>query len=145
MNKVKFLVIAIIGLLISNIVLFIIITKEYQRKAPPKTFIINKLGFDKQQISNYEVYIRKHQKAITDNENKMNELRANLFSQLKYEQNKPKIDSLISGIAKQQYWAEYINYNHFLEIKSLCKPSQQKDFKELTHEIAALFSLEERK
>ncbi len=145
MNKSKFLILLIIGLLISNGVLFFILIKEQQGKGGPKNFIIDKLHFDKEQIEKYEECIQHHRKAINDNEATMNKLRSNLFEQLKYQQDSSKVDSLTSVIAKQQYAAEKINYNHFLEIKTLCKPSQQKDFNELTNEITNLFSSKERK
>lgn len=145
MNKYKFLILVIIGLLLSNGVLFFMLIKSHQRKGGPKNIIIDKLHFDKEQIKNYEVYIQQHRKATNDNEETMNKLRSNLFKQLKYEQDTAKVDSLILIIAKQQYIAEKINYNHFLEIKRLCKPAQQKDFDELTNEIAHLFSPKRRK
>lgn len=145
MNKYKFLILVIIGLLLSNGVLFFMLIKSHQRKGGPKNIIIDKLHFDKEQIKNYEVYIQQHRKATNDNEETMNKLRSNLFKQLKYKQDTAKVDSLILIIAKQQYIAEKINYNHFLEIKRLCKPSQQKDFDELTNEISNLFSPKRRK
>lgn len=145
MNKFKFLKLIIIGLLVSNAVLLFMLTKEHVRKGGPKTIIIEKLHFDKEQIKNYEITIQQHRKAINNNEAALNKLRKTLFEQLKYKQDTTTINSLISKIAKQQNLAEKINYNHFLEIKRLCKPSQQKYFDELTIEIANLFSSKERK
>ena len=145
MNKFKFLKLIIIGLLLSNGILLFMLFKEHIRRDGPKTIIIEKLHFDKEQIKNYETYIQKHRKAINNNEAILNKLRGSLFEQLKYQQDTTKIDSLISKIAMQQNLAEKINYYHFLEIKHLCKPSQQKYFDELTTEIANLFSLKERK
>ena len=145
MNKFKFLKLIIIGLLVSNGILLFMLTKEHIRKGGPKTIIIEKLHFDKEQIKKYENYIQQHRKAINANEAALNKLRSTLFEQLKYKQDNTKIDSLISKIAKQQNLAEKINYNHFLEIKRLCKPSQQKYFDELTIEITNLFSLKGRK
>jgi len=145
MNKFKFLKLIIIGLLLSNGILLFMLIKEHTRRDGPKTIIIEKLHFDKEQIKNYETYIEKHRKAIDNNEAILNKLRSTLFEQLKYQQDTTKIDSLISKIAMQQNLAEKINYNHFLEIKRLCKPSQQKYFDELTTEIANLFSSKERK
>ncbi|WP_395627768.1 hypothetical protein [Daejeonella sp.] len=145
MNKSKFLILIIIALLISNgILLFMFLNGPKMHKSP-KSVIIDKLHFDKEQIKIYEVFIQKHRKAINDNEATMNKLRSNLFEQLNYQQDTAKVDSLISVIAKQQYLAEKINYKHFLEIKHLCKPAQQKYFNELTNEITNLFSGKERR
>ena len=100
MNKYKFLILVIIGLLLSNGVLFFMLIKSHQRKGGPKNIIIDKLHFDKEQIKNYEVYIQQHRKATNDNEETMNKLRSNLFKQLKYKQDTAKVDSLILIIAK---------------------------------------------
>ena len=145
MNKIKFLITIIIVLVISNAVLLFMMNKDHNRNHGPKNIIIEKLHLDRNQIKNYEVYIQKHRKDINENEAIMKKLRGNLFEQLKYQQNSIKIDSLILIIAKQQIVAEHINYNHFLEIKKICKSSQQKDFNDLTNEIVGLFSVNERK
>lgn len=145
MNKSKFLILIIIGLLISNgILLFMFINGPKMHKGP-KSVIIDKLHFDKEQIKIYEVHIQKHRHSINENEAIMNELRSKLYENLRYQQDNHKVDSLLMKIASQQYNAEKINYNHFLAIKRLCKPSQQNDFKKLTKEITNLFSDKERK
>lgn len=145
MNKSKFLTIIIIALILSNAILVFMLFKKHQKNDGPKNIIIQKLHFDYEQIKKYEAFIQQHRKAINDNEMTMNKLRRNLFEQLKGEQDSSKIDSLISVVVHQQFVAEKINYNHFLEIKKLCKPAQKKDFDELTNEIAKLFHSKERK
>lgn len=145
MNKSNFFIVLIIGLLISNGILLFMFINGPKRHKEPKYVIIDKLHFDKEQIEKYETYIQKHRKAVRDNEATMNMLRTDLYQQLNYKHVDKNIDSLVSKIATQQYTAEKINYTHFLEIKNLCKPSQQKDFTELTNEIANLFSRKERK
>jgi len=145
MSKFKFLKFIILGLLISNGIVVFFLINGRDKMDGPKKIIIEKLHFDKEQIKNYESFIQQHRKAINENEMTMNKLRSELYQQLKYEQDAVKIDSLISIIANQQIIAEYINYNHFLEIKKICKPSQKDDFAKLTDEIANLFSIKERK
>jgi len=114
------------------------------KKDGPKNIIIEKLHFDKEQIKTYELYIAQHRKSINANEIAMNKSRSELYLQLKHSQDTAKIDSLISIIANQQTVAEHINYNHFLELKKLCKPCQKEAFDELTTEIANLFSSDKR-
>ncbi len=145
MNKSKFLTVIILGLLISNAILFFMFLKGPKLQREPKNVIINKLHLDEDQVKNYEVFIQKHRKAVKDNEETMSKLRNDLYQNLKYDQKNIKIDSFLTKIAKQQYIAEEINYQHFLEIKDLCKPSQQKDFDELINEIPDLFSRKRRK
>jgi len=145
MNKSKFLKFIILGLLISNGILAFMLINGRDKMNGPKNIIIEKMHFDKEQIKNYELYIQQHRKAINENEKILNKLRSELYQQLKYQQDTSKVDSIISIIANQQIIAENINYNHFLEIKKLCKPSQKEAFDELTTEIANLFSSKERK
>lgn len=140
MNKSKFLTLIIVGLLISNgILLFMFINGPKNHKGP-KFFIIENLHFDKEQIVKYELFIQNHRNAINSNEAIMNNLRKDLYKQLKFQNDTNVVDSLIAKIAKQQYISEQINYNHFLEIKNICKPSQLNDFDELTNRISNLFS-----
>jgi hypothetical protein len=143
MNKTKLLIIIIIGLFITNGFLLYMLSKGHFRKNGPKNYIIKKLHFDDEQIKEYEVYIEHHRKSIMENELIMNDLRNSLFEQLK--QDTSKVDSLILNISKQQYIIETINYKHFLEIKQICKPSQQAYFNSLTKDISDLFTPKERK
>lgn len=145
MNKSKFLTLVIIGLLISNGILLFMFIKGPKKHKEPKTIIIDKLHFNKEQIEYYEIYIQKHRKAINDNQAIMNKLRSDLYKQLKSNPLATNLDSLFLKIGKQQYIAEKINYNHFLEIKKMCNPSQQENFNELTNEIVNLFAPQERK
>jgi periplasmic protein CpxP/Spy len=145
MNKSKFLKFIILGLLISNGILAFMLINGRNKKDGPKNIIIEKLHLDKEQIKTYETYIAQHRKAINANEITMNKLRGNLYQELKHSQDTAIVDSLISIIANQQTVAEHINYNHFLEIKKLCKPSQKEAFNNLTTEIANLFSSDKRK
>lgn len=145
MNKSKFLKFIILGLLISNGILSFMLINGRNKKDGPKNIIIEKLHLDKEQIKTYELYIAQHRKSINSNEITMNKLRSDLYLQLKHSQDTAKVDSLISIIANQQTVAEHINYNHFLEIKKLCKPSQKEAFDNLTTEIANLFSSDKRK
>jgi hypothetical protein len=145
MNKSRFLSIIIIGLLISNGILLFMFFNGPKINKDRKSIIIDKLHFDKEQIKQYDIYIQQHRKAINENETTIKILRRNLFTHLRYKQETAKIDSLIGFIAKQQEVDEHINYKHFIEIKNLCKPSQEKDFNELTNEIVSLFSPNERK
>jgi hypothetical protein len=45
----------------------------------PKSIIIDKLNFDKEQIKQYDVYILQHRKAINENETTLKILRSNLY------------------------------------------------------------------
>ena len=139
MNNKKLIVAIMLVLLASNITMFILLMKEHDRGHGPKSIIVEKLHFDDEQIIRYDSLIQQHRKAVNINEAIMCNLHCRLFEQLKYQQDSAKIDSIITIIAQQQAKAEHINYAHFLEIKALCNPGQQKEFDELTKEIVRLF------
>ncbi len=146
MNKFNFLTVIIIILLVINGFLFIRIMKAPVRPQNPKDYIIKKMHFDKEQRCQYEKYIIKHRKVNSENEKSLNNLRLELYKGLRDKsQNERRTDSLIVLMAYWQKNAEKINYNHFLEIKKICKPSQQKQFEALYDEISHLFSSKERK
>ena len=98
MNRLKFLTILVVGLFISNGILFFMIMKEHQGKEGPKNIIIKSLHFDKEQIRKYEVLIQKHRNAINDNEKLMRNLRSKLYLNLQNEPNQNLVDSFISKI-----------------------------------------------
>jgi protein CpxP len=145
MNKQRFLIILVLGLMLSNALLFFLFMNEHRSNRGPKTTIIDQLNFDDEQVKAYEVFIHHHRSAIDSNEEKMNMLRDTLYEQLNFTHDSVKIDSLIEIVSQQQYLAEKINYTHFLAIKKLCKPNQEKAFEQLTHQISYLFFAKERK
>lgn len=142
MNKVKFLSIIAIGLLISNLVLawFMLIKKpKHPMGEGPKKLITEKLHFDDNQVAQYEAIIMEHQKKIRTSDEKILNLKNTLYTTLTKENNTTQKDSLISQIANVQAEIENIHYNHFVEMKKLCKPEQQQYFEALTQEISTLF------
>lgn len=142
MNKVKFLSIIAIGLLVSNLVLvgFMLFKKpKHPMGEGPKKIVIEKLHFDDKQVEQYEAIIQEHQKKIRTSDDEILKYKNALYSTLTKQNNAMERDSLISQIANQQAEVENIHYKHFLEMKALCKPEQQKYFEALTQEIATLF------
>ena len=112
----------------------------------PKKVIIEKLGFDKNQVIQYEKLIQKHRHLMHENECKMDTLRNVLYAELmSAETDSFDYEFVISSISKQQAEAEKINFSHFLEIKKLCKPEQMQRFELLTFEISTLFTKRPRK
>jgi len=140
MKNLKYLQFIIILLVISNIllVLFIFLRKP-PRPEGPKNIIIERLHFDQRQIDEYQQLIDEHRNNIQRNEEEMMTLKSALYETLLNE-NAAEKDSLVKLIGKKQEEAEMINYNHFMDIKKLCKGNQQEDFKALAHDLGRLFS-----
>ena len=143
MNKFKFLSLASIVLLVTNVILVGIILfgkPGHPKFAGPKNIIIEKLGFDENQKKEYDLLIEKHQAGIQKAEAEIKVLKNELYRTLTSGAETNVRDSLISQLGKQQEGIENLHYNHFLELKSICKESQLKSFESLTSELAALFS-----
>ncbi|WP_288243412.1 hypothetical protein [uncultured Chryseobacterium sp.] len=140
MKNLKYIQLIVILLIISNILLILFI---FLRKPPhpegPKNIIIERLHFDQKQINEYENLIDQHRMDIHRNEEEMMMLKSALYENILNE-NTPKRDSLVRLIGNKQEEAEMINYHHFMDIKKLCRPDQQKDFEELVHDFGKLFS-----
>lgn len=139
MNNKKFLKIAVTLLLILNIGLLSMIILHGGKHEEPKGIIIEKLKFDKNQVASYELLIDEHKLAVRNNRKSIKETKDKLFGLLKGDDYSQK-DTLIGNLERLNTEIEYLNFNHFVDVKKLCKPNQIKDFNELTDELGGLFS-----
>lgn len=137
----------VISLILSNALLLFLLFGKPRKDGRfgedrPKNMVIEKLRFDKNQITEYEKLIQKHRRQIREKDNEILKLKNELYSDLKNSQQNPaKNDSIIAKIADVQKQVEYIHFQHFLEIKKLCRPEQKADFDQLAGEISAIFSM----
>lgn len=107
----------------------------------PKEIIIEQLHLDAQQQADYEVLIRQHRKQIGATEDKIRITKNELYSLLNSTTvDATKKDSLVNALGQYQKEIELIHFNHFNDIKKLCKPEQLEDFDGLTEELSRLFS-----
>lgn len=141
MNKVKVLSIISIGLVITNLILIWFFT--FNRHHPhgkdrPSKIIIEKLGFDAKQITEYEKLIDWHKTEIRKAEANLFDLKHELYATLINDSANRK-DSLFIEISQAQNAIEQIHYKHFNDIKQLCHPDQLSAFEELSEEVANLF------
>lgn len=142
MNKLSFFKILVIFLLVSNVLLGILAFQLAQNKGRmpggPKQIIIKKLDFDKEQIAAYETLVEEHRSQVREKNNAILSKKQALYGQLSLTQDSLK-PILMADIAQLQAQVEEIHYQHFLDIKRLCKPSQMKKFNDFTKEITNLF------
>ena len=149
MSKIKLLSIAVLGLLIINIgiLLFLFLRKPVhppgdrpiQGKGATKNIIIELLNFDKEQVVQYEKLINLHQQSVKELDGQIRETKNQLYSTLASDAVISK-DSLENKLGELQKQIEVVHYNHFSEIKRLCKPEQIEKFNSLSHELAKLFA-----
>ncbi len=142
MSKVKFISVLAIGLLISNLILvgFISLNKPPRGPVERKMIVIDKLHFDKEQIEQYEHLIELHRKEVRQSNEQIRLLKVQLYSTLMQDQVGELQDSLIREVSKVQTHMEEVHYDHFLQIKKLCKPDQLVYFKDLTKELATFLN-----
>ena len=141
MNRRSLNILLISTLLLSNLLLVAFIV--FRRPPHPpmlREIIVRKLNFDKEQISKYDIFIKAHQEGIRANEKKMLDLKTELYSSLSKKENETFADSLSLAIGKIQTKTEKIHFQHFIEIKKLCKAEQLPAFEALTVELAKMFS-----
>lgn len=152
MNKSKLLTFAVIVLFLINIVTLSFFILKSQKgndikgddmrgKRPlPREIVIKKLHFDEDQVAQYEALIKVHRDSISAIDDKIKMYKNGLYQELAKTENQDIVDSLFVQIAAAQTSIEKLHYNHFLDIKKLCKPNQLKDYDELTTELAKIFN-----
>lgn len=152
MSKLKLLSIAVIGLLVINIVIvgFLLMKKPPippfgpggrppMNQEGPKKIIIERLHFDKEQTDAYEKLIDAHQASVRILNDSIKMAKNDLYRSLQSETFTGK-DSLINQLGRLQKQVELLHYEHFAEIKKLCKPDQLNSFNDLTKDLARFFA-----
>ena len=146
MNKTKVLGFAVIALLVLNfgILAFLFLSKNEdgpRGRKMPREIIIEKLHFDKNQIDAYDKTIKIHQETIRELDDSIRNTRNELYKLLNSETiDSSKRDSLYLKFAGFQKQIETTHFNHFVEIKKLCKKEQLTDFNNLTEELSKIFN-----
>jgi periplasmic protein CpxP/Spy len=154
MSKLKLLTIAVIGLLAINIgvVSFLLLRKpplppagrpSVRKENGPKKLIIERLHFDKDQVAAYEILIARHQVSVKGLKDSIIDTKNSLYQCLKKETFDDK-DSLINVLGVLQKRIESVHFEHFTQIKKLCKPEQIEDFNKLTKDLGMYFTTEKK-
>ncbi|MGB1017573.1 MAG: hypothetical protein ACPGVH_00760 [Chitinophagales bacterium] len=143
-TKVLYIALAILVLLNLGLMGFMIskTKRKHVKKHPfehlnPKQIIINKLNFNEAQVVLFTEEIKKHRKQIQEIETKIKQEKQKLYNTLISES--PDKDSFIHTISLLQADIESAHYNHFLNIKAICKDNQLDEFEKLTKELSKVF------
>jgi|AntRauMFilla1563_2_1112583.scaffolds.fasta_scaffold03715_4 hypothetical protein len=145
MTKSKLLTFAVIALFLINIITLSFLffkgpRPEGREKPNPRDIVIHKLDFDDTQIASYEELIKKHKASIENLDRNIKKSKNNLYKQLSFPENKSVTDSILNKLNLYKSEIELVHYNHFLDIKKLCKPEQLDNYNELTHKLAKIFA-----
>ncbi|MEY4905071.1 MAG: hypothetical protein RLZZ292_2886 [Bacteroidota bacterium] len=141
MNKIRFLTIFSIVLLLSNFAMigFILLRKPPQKDGGPRSIVIEKLHFDEQQIAAYDALIIAHRKVIKSKNDEILYLKKGLYNTLNTEGSTLLKDSLLLKISQSQVMIEQTHYAHFEYLKALCKENQRPYFESFTKELTDYF------
>jgi periplasmic protein CpxP/Spy len=148
MSKVRLLSLALGLMLLINLTLIFLMffgRPEGPPRGPlaggrgePRHVIIRRLHFDERQITTYEELIRKHRIALRELEGEIRKTKTALYKTLSDEHQIGR-DSLENHLGVLQRNMEGIHYNHFAEIRTICRPDQVLDFNALSRELAGFF------
>lgn len=149
MNRNKFYVLIIIGLLLSNLGLIFCIDfdgeKPKRRFGGPKNIIIERLKFDESQQKDFAKMVEEHRSRSREVFHEIRELKRKLYSQLSHEQDSSFNDSLLQEISKKHDQIEKLNIDHFYKIRGLCNEDQLDGFEQLTKDLDKLFHKNHRR
>jgi hypothetical protein len=145
MNKQKLLIISVSVLFLLNCgtIGFLFLSKKNkpESKRMPKEIVIEKLHFDKSQIAEYDKVILLHQQKIRSLDDSIRISKNKLYQLLNENSNVDSgKDNLIMTLANYQKQIELTHFNHFMEIKAICRKDQLADFENLTEELSKIFS-----
>lgn len=146
MKKTKLLEFTVIALFILNfgILGFLFLHKDNdgpRDRKMPREIVIEKLHFNKNQVEKYDNVIRKHRQNIRIIDDSIRKTRNELYQLLNFKTvDTLKRDILYLKFSSFQKQIETTHFNHFIEIKNICKENQLQDFDNLTKELSKIFS-----
>ncbi len=154
-NRSKILVAIIVILMIANIVLVSLFllkndggrrNKHQDRKAMIAGFLKNEIGFNAEQLQQYDTLSDNHRKNIKDMIGNLKSSKDNQFKQLAAGNFS---DSVINKVAEQsaisQKMMELQMFAHLKNVRMLCKPEQLQKFDSLFVKILSRRGGEGRK
>ncbi|MEZ0485140.1 periplasmic heavy metal sensor [Fibrella aquatica] len=156
MERTKLLTIAVIGLLLLNLITigFLVFRPGILRRdglgdsrpgEGPSRIIIERLQFDAGQQEQYRHLIRAHQQQTRVLTQQSILLHQAYYSLLDAEKpDSEQATSLSRQIGQNQQAQAQLNFSHFDDIKALCRPEQQANFRKLVSELSQLFGKQQR-
>ena len=94
------------------------------------------LGFDKMQTEQYLKMRQEHRSQAQQLDNEIRQLKKQMFDEVLEDSPQPLLsDSLLRLVQEKQADLEQLTFQHFLDLKKLCKPEQQNKLKLLMREV----------
>lgn len=105
----------------------------------PADFIIKQLNLDDQQQKQFADLRNQHQQIVRSEESEDHRLHVIYFGMLKTDEpDKSRVDSVATLIGDQRKKLATATFDHFLQLRALCRPDQKKLFDETVDEIAKM-------
>lgn len=148
MDNVKLLRVSIIVLIVVNLITLcsVFLNNPNQHPHPKKTrhsepreAIISALDFNAEQQEKYSLLIENHRATIRTIEQERVKDKEALYLLLNQEDQSSK-DSLLNRLSTYQLEIETIHFNHFQDIKNLCRKDQLAKFESLSKDLGRIFT-----
>lgn len=146
MERTKLLTLAIIGLFLLNLLTigYLVLKPGHPDGQPgaegPVAVIIERLHFDTDQQTAYQTLVREHRSQVRALRDQSAQLFRDYYGLLESVQpDSLKASALSEQIAINQRELAQLNFTHFSQIKSLCRPNQLADFNRLVGDLSRLF------
>jgi protein CpxP len=142
MSKVLFLTISVVLLFLLNagMMIYLFRLRSYHRELQgqrPDMFIIDQLHLDPQQQQSFSLLRHNHQEAVRAAQEEDRHLHDIYFTLLKTDHpDKTKADSVATLIAAQRSVIEKATFDHFQQLRELCRDDQKRLFDATIDEIA---------
>ena len=145
----NYLIISVIILIILNIgILSMMWLNESTHRKPPKhpqgrsneqeqisSLLKKELNFNDDQIQMYLELRNIHREQTIELQNVIQDIKRKMFDEVILGNSAIISDSLLSIMLDKQGQIEKITFQHFIDLKNLCNPEQQKDLQLLLHKL----------
>jgi Spy/CpxP family protein refolding chaperone len=148
MSKIKLLYGIIALLLFLNLSLLVFIYTQAKsndhvrpHRRNPKELIVKQLQFNETQVEQFEESVSWHRSHIKKLDDSIRSVRSELYRLLP--SSAPDLErkkALLKQFAALQLKVEETHWQHFSEIKLICRPDQLKKYNKLTEQLKQLFS-----
>jgi len=108
---------------------------SFRGRKEPKYLIIDRLGFSKEQINEYEILIREHRRIVEPALRNVKKLKKELFSLLYLPPDNPKVQKIIGEILILERRIEEATFVHFSEVRAICTDEQKKEFDRIINRV----------
>lgn len=133
-------------MLMNGLLVFEILTHKpprHPRHIDYKQQVIEQLHFDEQQIEAYEKLVQEHQILMVRLEELKGEKMAVYFNQLN-QNDSTNAAELMAEITRLEQQRIQVTYDHFADIKALCRPDQLSGFEEVVQKAIQMLATRNR-